>query len=87
MPCQRHHHQSCAPADRMTGVVALHPDEHIVLYEGGPWSGDSDFSAFQRHMHQQIAVATGLQPIHQGRKTCVSCGSIQDLSGDLPCGH
>jgi hypothetical protein len=61
--------------------------QSIVPHEGDPWSGDNTFAAFQERMHRQIAVAFGLTPTHQGRKTCLSCGAIQTLTGDLPCGH
>lgn len=59
----------------------------MVLHEGGPWDGDSTFAAFQQNVHRQIAQACGIKPIHQGRKTCLSCGAIQTATGDLPCGH
>jgi hypothetical protein len=73
----------------MTRAPHLYPGEEldVVLREGGPWRGDDTFASFQEHMHRQIAQACGIKPIHQGRKTCLSCGAIQDLSGELPCGH
>ena len=60
----------------------------VVLHDGGPWlGGDHSIDAFHLHVHRQIAEAFGIKPIHQGRKTCLSCGAIQTLAGDLPCGH
>ncbi|MFM0306249.1 hypothetical protein P0D71_00445 [Paraburkholderia sp. RL17-383-BIF-A] len=62
-------------------------DGTTVLHEGGPWHGDDSFAAFERHKVCQIGEALGVEPIHQGRKTCLSCGAIQTSTGDLPCGH
>lgn len=59
----------------------------VVLRVVEPWDGDDTFVAFQRHMHRQIEEAFGIKPIHQGRKTCLSCGAIQTVDGVLPCGH
>lgn len=60
---------------------------NAALHEGAPWAGDDSFAALQRHMTRQLGEAFGMKPIHQGRKTCLSCGAIQTLTGDLPCGH
>jgi hypothetical protein len=48
---------------------------------------DDSFAAYQRHVTRQLGEAFGSKPIHQGRKTCLSCGAVQDFNGVLPCGH
>lgn len=60
-----------------------------VLSFGGEYSRtvDDSFAAYQRHVTRQLGEAFGAKPIHQGRKTCLSCGAIQDLFGALPCDH
>jgi hypothetical protein len=62
-------------------------DGVLSFGEVGLWTVDDSFAAYQRHVTRQLGEAFGLKPIHQGRKTCLSCGAIQDFAGDLPCDH
>ena len=39
------------------------------------------------HMLTEMVRHCFFEPIHFGRKTCLSCGAIQDPYGNLPCGH
>ena len=39
------------------------------------------------HYQSEIARHFYLETIHLVRKTCLSCGAIQDPYGNLPCGH
>ena len=59
-----------------------------VPYEGGLWSGDVSFAAFQEHISRSVARAffVPLELLFSS-KTCLSCGAKTDPYGNLPCGH